>query len=157
MTAFPPFSPVSSREESTQRGLTAATKLEDWVDYAIRSDCAPYSLAQFDNLAQKTRLSRLVVQGRCPRTRHASARRCKQRRLMDHLLHVTPRRSGRDRCRVRNSRDSHIRPGPDSARKRSSGSRGLSGRWRWERLPSEITRNPGPESQNEILRHLCSC
>jgi len=33
-----------------QRGLTAATKLEDWVDYAIRSDCAPYSLAQFDNL-----------------------------------------------------------------------------------------------------------
>src|SRR5208337_1151763 len=46
-----------------QRGLTAATKLEDWVDYAIRSDCAPYSLAQFDNLAQKTRLSRLVVQG----------------------------------------------------------------------------------------------
>ena len=47
---------------TTQRGLTAATKLEDWVDYAIRSDCAPYSLAQFDNLAQKTRLSRLVVQ-----------------------------------------------------------------------------------------------
>ena len=46
----------------SQRGLTAATKLEDWVDYAIRSDCAPYSLAQFDNLAQKTRLSRLVVQ-----------------------------------------------------------------------------------------------
>ncbi len=47
----------------SQRGLTAATKLEDWVDYAIRSDCAPYSLAQFDNLAKKTRLSRLVVQG----------------------------------------------------------------------------------------------
>jgi hypothetical protein len=47
----------------SQRGLTAGTKLEDWVDYAIRSDCAPYSLAQFDNLAQKTRLSRLVVQG----------------------------------------------------------------------------------------------
>jgi hypothetical protein len=47
----------------TQRGLSAATKLEDWVDYAIRSDCAPFSLAQFDNLAQKTRLSRLVVQG----------------------------------------------------------------------------------------------
>src|SRR5271166_3391110 len=46
----------------SQRGLTAATKLEDWVDYAIRSDCALYSLAQFDNLAQKTRLSRLVVQ-----------------------------------------------------------------------------------------------
>jgi hypothetical protein len=45
-----------------QRGLTAATKLEDWIDYAIRSDCAPYSLAQFDNLAQKTRLSKLVVQ-----------------------------------------------------------------------------------------------
>ncbi len=46
----------------TQRGLSAATKLEDWIDYAIRSDCAPFSLAQFDNLAQKTRLSRLVVQ-----------------------------------------------------------------------------------------------
>ncbi len=46
-----------------QRGLSAATKLEDWIDYAIRSDCAPFSLAQFDNLAQKTRLSRLVVQG----------------------------------------------------------------------------------------------
>jgi hypothetical protein len=53
--------------DETQRGLTAATKLEDWVDYAIRSDCAPYSLAQFDNLAQKTRLSRLVVQGCNPR------------------------------------------------------------------------------------------
>ena len=47
---------------TTQRGLSAATKLEDWIDYAIRSDCAPFSLAQFDNLAQKTRLSRLVVQ-----------------------------------------------------------------------------------------------
>src|SRR5271166_5975926 len=46
----------------SQRGLSAATKLEDWIDYAIRSDCAPLSLAQFDNLAQKTRLSRLVVQ-----------------------------------------------------------------------------------------------
>ena len=46
----------------TQRGLSAATKLEDWIDYAIRSDCALFSLAQFDNLAQKTRLSRLVVQ-----------------------------------------------------------------------------------------------
>jgi hypothetical protein len=60
-----------------QRGLSAATKLEDWIDYAIRRDCAPFSLAQFDNLAQKTRLSRLVVQGtsrkpetgRTPRTR----------------------------------------------------------------------------------------
>ena len=48
----------------TQRGLTAATKLEDWIDYVIQSDCAPYSLAQFDNLAQKTRLSKLVVQRR---------------------------------------------------------------------------------------------
>ena len=48
--------------ERSQRGLPAATKLEDWIDYAIRSDCAPFSLAQFDNLAQKTRLSRLVVQ-----------------------------------------------------------------------------------------------
>jgi hypothetical protein len=37
--------------------------LEDWIDYAIQSDCAPFSLAQFDNLAQKTRLLRLVVQG----------------------------------------------------------------------------------------------
>src|SRR5271157_2722581 len=46
----------------TQRGLSAATKLEDCIDYAIRSDCAPFSLAQFDNLAQKTRLSRVVVQ-----------------------------------------------------------------------------------------------
>src|SRR5271166_747492 len=46
----------------TQRGLSAATKLEDWIDYAIRSDCAPFSLAQFDNPVQKTRLSRLVVQ-----------------------------------------------------------------------------------------------
>jgi hypothetical protein len=54
--------PVPDEIYKAQRGLTAATKLEDWVDYAIRSDCAPYSLAQFDNLAQKTRLSRLVVQ-----------------------------------------------------------------------------------------------
>src|SRR5271165_915615 len=53
--------PEVPRLES-QRGLSAATKLEDWIDYAIRSDCAPFSLAQFDNLAQKTRLSRLVVQ-----------------------------------------------------------------------------------------------
>ena len=53
-----------SRTEScrTQRGLSAATKLEDWIDYTIRRDCATFSLAQFDNLAQKTRLSRLVVQ-----------------------------------------------------------------------------------------------
>ena len=50
----------SGRVRRTQRGLSAATKLEDWIDYAIRSDCAPFSLAQFDNLAQKTRLSRLV-------------------------------------------------------------------------------------------------
>src|SRR5271165_993548 len=54
--------PNSAGVRIAQRGLTAATKLEDWVDYAIRSDCALYSLAQFDNLAQKTRLSRLVVQ-----------------------------------------------------------------------------------------------
>jgi len=54
----------SHRPSFSQRGLTAATKLEDWIDYAIRSDCAPFSLAQFDNLAQKTRLSRLVVQRR---------------------------------------------------------------------------------------------
>jgi len=40
--------------KGAQRGLSAATKLEDWIDYAIRSDCAPFSLAQFDNLAQKT-------------------------------------------------------------------------------------------------------
>ena len=40
------------------RDLTAATTLEDWIDYAIRSDYAPYGLAQFDNLAQKTRLSK---------------------------------------------------------------------------------------------------
>ena len=51
------------RRPFAQRGLSAATKLEDWIDYAIRSDCALFSLAQFDNLAQKTRLSRLVVQG----------------------------------------------------------------------------------------------
>jgi len=50
--------PVPDEIYKAQRGLTAATKLEDWVDYAIRSDCAPYSLAQFDNLAQKTRLSK---------------------------------------------------------------------------------------------------
>ena len=54
--------PVPDEIYKAQRDLTAATKLEDWVDYAIRSDCAAYSLAQFDNLAQKTRLSRLVVQ-----------------------------------------------------------------------------------------------
>jgi hypothetical protein len=53
---------TATKSGRTQRGLSAATKLEDWIDYAIRSDCAPFSLAQFDNLAQKTRLSRLVVQ-----------------------------------------------------------------------------------------------
>src|SRR5208337_2277078 len=57
-----PFQRERLRYPGTQRGLSAATKLEDWIDYAIRSDCAPFSLAQFDNLAQKTRLSRLVVQ-----------------------------------------------------------------------------------------------
>ena|SRR5208337_2561673 len=59
-----PFQRERLRYPGTQRGLSAATKLEDWIDYAIRSDCAPFSLAEFDNLAQKTRLSRLVVQGR---------------------------------------------------------------------------------------------
>src|SRR5271157_3183976 len=62
MIGAPGRQPAKGTGLSTQRGLTAATKLEDWVDYAIRSDCALYSLAQFDNLAQKTRLSRLVVQ-----------------------------------------------------------------------------------------------
>ena len=55
--------PIRNTDASNlSAGLTAATKLEDWIDYAIRSDYAPYSLAQFDNLAQKTRLSKLVVQ-----------------------------------------------------------------------------------------------
>src|SRR5271166_5356803 len=59
---------AQSPAKETQRGLSAATKLEDWIDYAIRSDCAPFSLAQFDNLAQKTRFSRLVVQRSCMRS-----------------------------------------------------------------------------------------
>ena len=37
----------------TQRGLTAATKLEDWVDYAIRSDCAPTVLPSLTILLKK--------------------------------------------------------------------------------------------------------
>src|SRR5208337_1617661 len=77
----------------SQRGLTAATKLEDWVNYAIRSDCAPYSLAQFDNLAQKTRLSRLV-QGAGHCQLYVNPRITLVLGLVPHILHAHLRGGG---------------------------------------------------------------
>ena len=59
--------------------------------------------------------------------------------------------------RVRNSKGfAPSVPVPDSARIKIVWLKRFVRAMAVERLRPEITRNPGPESQNEILRHLCS-
>jgi hypothetical protein len=53
-------------QQEPQRGPTAATKLgesDDCIDCAVSAVWVMLGLTQFDNLAQETRFSKLVVQG----------------------------------------------------------------------------------------------